>query len=163
MAATIVDGFSYSLNYRMLCGYYNTVILEQLRALRLTNNYVPKFYVVPDSTSIVVPAYGTYEYQVQMPKGTVWWAFSFINPNGLYSFNIFDSCTGRVGSDGILGSGTSPTLWEGQVILPTPYFVSERGLLNVEIGSLSTTDSTSSTFQLVLYCMQPVETDCVKL
>jgi hypothetical protein len=163
MAATIVDGFSYSLNYRMLCGYYNTVILEQLRALRLTNNYVPRFYVVPDSSSIVVPAFGTYEYQVQMPQGTVWWAYSFSNPNGAYSFNIFDPCTGRVASDGILGSGTSPTQWQGQCILPTPYFVPARGLLNVEIGSTSTTDSTASTFQLVLYCMEPVETNCVKL
>ena len=163
MAATIVDGFSYSLNYRMLAGYYNTIILEQLRALRLANNYVPKYYVVPDSSNVVVPAYGAYEYQVDMPKGTVWWAYSFINPNGLYSFNVFDPLTGRVASDGITGSGTSPTLWEGQIILPTPYFVPSRGLLNVEIGSLDTANSTQATFQLVMHCMIPVESDCVKL
>jgi len=161
--AKVVDGFSYSLNYRMLCGYYQTIMLEQIDALRRTNNYQPKYYVVPDSATTVIPAFGSYEYQVQMAPGTIFWAFSFTNPNGLYSFNIFDECSGMLASDGIRGSGTSPALWEGQCILPTPYYVTGKGLLSVEIGSLDVVDSVAGTLQLVLICMEPVEVDCVKL
>ena len=159
----IVDGFSLSLNYRMLCGYYQTVILEQMEPLRRTNNYQPKYYVIPNSTSLVIPAFGTYEYQVDMPKGTIFWGYRFSNPNGLYGFNIFDPCTGRIASDMIYGSGTSPALWAGQIILPTPYYVPSRGLLNVEISSVNTVDSDADDLQLVLDCMEPVGTDCVKL
>jgi hypothetical protein len=159
----IVDGFVYNFNYRMLCGYYPTVILEQLRAIRKTNNYQQRLYVIPGSATDVVPAYGTYEYQLQVTPGSVFWAYSFYDSTGLYTFNIFDPCTGRSSSDGIKGSGTSPTLWEGQIILPTLYYVPARGLLNVEIGTTNTVASTPGTFQLIIYALNPVESDCVKL
>lgn len=151
----IVDGFTSSLNYRMLCGYYVTIALQQIEALRRTNNYKARYYVAPDAQTVVIPAFGTYEYQVNMKKGSIFWAYNFANPTGLYSFNIFDPCTGRIASDGVLGSGTSPALWEGQIILPTPHFVA-GGLLNVEIGSLSDADSTLNTLQVVLICMEPL-------
>jgi len=150
-----VDGFVSNENFRLLCGYYNTIAVQQLETLRNTNNYKARYHTVPDASGVVIPAYGTYEYQVDMAKESILWALNFSNPTGLYSFNIFDPCTGRIGSDGVLGSGTSPTLWQGQIILPTPYFVTS-GLLTVEIGSLAAVDSGPTTLQLVLICMEPL-------
>jgi len=157
-----IDGFDYNINYRALCGYYDSAILDQLDAIRKTNNYQPKYYAVPESGSVVVPAYGAYEYQVQVMRGTVIWGFVFYNASGAYSYNIFDSLTGRVASDGVLSSGTSPSQWQGQVIFPTAYFVDAAGLLSVEIGSLASTDSTVNTLQMVLLCLEPVK-GCVDL
>jgi hypothetical protein len=148
----------------MLCGYYPTVILEQLRAIRKTNNFQQALYVVPGSASDVVPAYDTYEYQLNLPAGSIVWAYSFYDSTaGSFSFNIFDPCTGRIASDQITGGGTSPTLWQGQIILPTPYFTIDSGFLSVEVSNTGSTPSTNGTFQLVLYAMNPTETSCVKL
>lgn len=162
---TIIDGFTYNTNYRMLAGYFPTAMLEQLEAIRTANIYQPRYYVVPEDVNAQVPAYGSHEYQVNMPSGSIIWGYTFFNASGLFSFNLFDAATGRVASDSILAAGTSKSVWEGPCFLPCPYFVHDPGLIAVEIGSLSSVASTSTTLQLVLLTLEPVccEKDCTKL
>ncbi len=165
MLSPIIDGFLYNTNYRMLYGYYPTAALQAIDSIRRANNYQPRYFVVPEDLNAQVPAFGVHEYQVSCKSGSIVWGYSFFSSSGLFSFNIFDANTGRLGSDNIIGSGTSTALYEGPIIFPSPYVVPDPGLLAVEIGSLSSIASTPTTLQLVLFAIEPVccEKDCTKL
>ncbi len=165
MLNAIVDGFVYNTNYRLLCGYYPTAALQSMESIRRANNYQPRFFVVPEDVNAQVPAYGVHEYQISCKPGSIAWGYSFYSTSGLFSFNIFDANTGRLGSDNIIGSGTSTSLYEGPIMFTCPYVVPDPGLLSVELGSLSSAASTPTTLQLVLFTIEPVccETDCTKL
>jgi hypothetical protein len=161
----IADGFVYSTKNRPINGWYLPSVLCEIDTLRRLNNYQPRYYTVPDSSTALILPYQSYEYQVDVTLGTVLWAFSFSNPSGLYSFNIFDPCSGRLGADGILASGTSTTTWQGVCIFPKPYIVAGN-LLSVEINTLSPTQantSLASELQLLLICMEPVEKACERI
>jgi hypothetical protein len=72
----ILDGFQFSTKLRCNLTFRN-LVLEQYEALRRSTAMRNKTWCVPQDSTILIPAYGSYERQVYVPAGSVIWGYSF--------------------------------------------------------------------------------------
>jgi hypothetical protein len=150
----IISGFT--LDTSLYCNLeFKPLAIAEYDALLRSGAYRSKAWVVPpDPNSDVVPAFGSFVYEIDCVPGSAIWAFSFnrtTNP-GPFSFNVRDACTGvplmseEIRTDQFVNSD--------QQFLPKLLVVATPGLIAVEICSLQGTDATG--VQLVLHGAEPV-------
>lgn len=163
----IRDGFVLRTDLRCEPTYL-ALAIEEYIALRRSRAMRSKFWMIPESTSFVVPAQDAYEYEVTCVPGAAIWGFVFVvisgnvdEPAGPFSFQVRESCTdvpllseviradnykgGAV--DGSIQGGGSQNLLSKLLVVPIP------GLVTVEIANLGATDAN---VQLILCGGEPV-------
>lgn len=138
--------------------------VEQYEALRRSRAMRTKYWMIPESTSFVVPADDAYEIEVKCIPGAAIWGFIFVPIGGAagpFSFQVRESCTDvpllsevvrtdnytLASQDGVIQGAYSQNLLPKLLIIPSP------GLLTVEIASQQ---STNANVQLILCGGEPV-------
>jgi hypothetical protein len=155
----ILDGFR--LKTLLRCNLtFGALAIEQFNALRRVRAFRSKGWTVPNDTqSQLIPAFGSYEYQVEMKPGSAIWGYTFTgDSNGTDSFQVRETCTDvplfsefltkRPETAELIGE----TTWAQQQLLPGLLVVPPPGLLHVEIA---TTSSTPRQIQLILWGGEP--------
>jgi hypothetical protein len=146
----IVDGFL--LNTGLKCDLtFMALAIGQYIAVRRSGGLRSRTWLIPeDSQANPIPARDAYEYQVYMDPGSVIWAYTFLAPAGLFSWQVTESCTDvPLLSEPV----TSLGVLNVQQLLTKPLVVGAPGLLNVQICSLATEDTTG--VQLILWGGEP--------
>jgi hypothetical protein len=158
----ITDGFTFSRNQR--CAYtFRDVATQEYEALRRAGGYRFKTWLCPtDSNAILIPAFGSYEYQItKMKPGSAIWGYSFFGQSapgvagsGILGFNIRDGCSDvPLFSEVAIGTLSSPQFQA----VPTRFLtklliIGAPGLINVE---MTNTYNTAQQAQLALYGGEP--------
>lgn len=170
MAQGIQDGFALNAGIRMQPYRYVDACIAQLNVLRRANLYRCRIIVLPDAQDLIIPAYETFEYQMEVNPGAYLWALQYteyegesyvqIAPaNGL--IRVTDACTGiSLINDFAFGAAfdshsTSPANTRGKLLqfpLTVPRMIPTPGQVNVEIANQ---DTSSLRCQLLLYFAEP--------
>lgn len=154
-----LDGFQ--LDTTLRCNLtFKSLAIEQYDTLRRVRAFRSKGWCVPnDTASQLIPAFGSYEYQVYMKPGSAIWGYSFTgDSNGTDSFQVRETCTDvplfsefvtkRPETAPLLGQ----SVWSRQQFLSGLLIVPQPGLLHVEIATLS---ATPRQIQLILWGGEP--------
>ena len=156
----IIDGFL--LDTSLKCDLtFRSLALQEWDRLRRAGSFRSKYWLVPDDSTIAIPAWDSYEKEVSCVPGSAIWGFIFVAPSGSgpFSFQIRDVCTDvALASEVIRGdnfnAGTNGSL---SSVYQQPFsrllIVAHQGLLAVEICSQQTTSQTH--VQLVLCGGEP--------
>lgn len=150
----VTDGFALSTKQR--CGLtFRDIVVEQYDALRRASAMRNKSWIVPQDSTILIPAFDSYERQIQMKAGSAIWGYCFIaatgGEGGTLSFEVRDGCDDiPVFSEVVTRQTVSPPY-------PAQYLtkllvIGAPGLVNVVICN---TYSTPMQGQLVLYGGEP--------
>jgi hypothetical protein len=86
----VIDGFSFDTNLRCDLQFENLAI-QQYDALRRASAYRFKNWLVPKDSTVMIPAFDSYEYQLYLKPGSAIWGYVFWQVAGL-SFQLRDSC-----------------------------------------------------------------------
>jgi hypothetical protein len=155
----ILDGFR--LKTLLRCNLtFGALAIEQFNALRRVRAFRSKGWTVPNDTqSQLIPAFGSYEYQVEMKPGSAIWGYTFTgNADGTDSFQVRETCTDvplfsesvtkQPETAELLGAPivSRQQFLSGLLVVPAP------GLLHVEIA---TTSSEPRAIQLILWGGEP--------
>jgi hypothetical protein len=155
----IMDGFT--LNTSLRCNLrFRALALQNFEGMRRASGFRSKYWLCPESASLVIPAYDSYEYGIPVVPGSVIWGFIFVtNDNdGPFSIQVTESCTDIplfsevVRGDNFLLSDSAEPPPEQQ-FLPRPLVVPPPGLLHAVICSQQGSDATG--VQLVLCGGEP--------
>jgi hypothetical protein len=159
-----VDGFTHSLSTALLPTTYRALVLAQMETVRKATNYQFKMYSAPDAANANIPAFSQNEYKVRMRPGTLVWGW-WVNATGGLSnsyVNVVDMSTGLgLTSDYelayiISASNTSAkprAFLRYPCLLSQPRLIAGDGSVIIEIYNSS---ATSNTYQLVLFCAEPL-------
>jgi hypothetical protein len=143
---------------------FQSLAIAQYEALRRASGLRQKQWLVPtDVVSTPIPAFDSYEYQLDVGVGAVIWGWSWVGPTEQISdfgsfetmaWQIRDACddqaffsepfTREFNLSGLAGQVPYPT----QNLLARPWVVGKPGLLNVVISSMYATPQKG---QLILY------------
>jgi hypothetical protein len=138
-----------------------SLALEQYDCLRRSKAYRSKQWVIPqDSLSIVIPARGSYEYELQVPVGSAIWGWIFTGfgtqntgdlGGGFLTWKVTDACNNVDLVSEFVTKPSGDYTWKQQN-LSKLYVVGAPGLLRVEIASTFSVDidASNSPTQLVL-------------
>ena len=165
----IIDGFCFSTKLRNNYTFRNAAT-QQFEALRRATAYRNKMWVVPQDSTILIPARDSYERQVYMQPGSAIWGYSFCGntgqqgsdltqPTRTQSWEVRDAC-----DDVPLFSEIVTRRFASQnpipVVNPVPQqylakllVVGPPGLLNVILANMYSTEQVG---QLVLFGGEPV-------
>ena len=156
-----IDGFLLNTNLKYNLTF-KSLALQQWDALRRVGSYKTKYWSVPEDSTIVIPAFDSYERQIKAVPGAAIWGFIFtqpINPDsgvpsgGPFSIQIRDSCNDvSLFQEATRCDRFLPTT--RQQPLSKLHVVSPPGLLTIEISSQQTTDQDQ--VQLILCGGEPV-------
>lgn len=161
----VKDGFLYMTDLRCNLTFLSLAI-EQYEALRRSRFYRQKQWCVPrDGESTVIPARGSYEYQLEVGAGAAIWAYRFVgrvdsfddNGYGTQAWQVRDACNDVALFSEVMTRQTAilePFDEHPQQLLTKLLVVGAPGLLNVEITNMFTTDRHS---QLILYGGVPAD------
>jgi len=168
----ILDGFAFSTKLRCNLTFRN-LALQQYEALRRATAMRNKTWCVPQDSTILIPAYDSYERQVWVPRGSAIWGYSFsgitngtdeetdITYTQTQSWEIWDNCddlplwsetvTRRFAQQNPTGVflNFNPV---PQQMLTKLLIVGTPGLLNIVIAN---TFPTAQVGQLVLFGGEP--------
>jgi hypothetical protein len=154
----VTDGFVLSTKQR--CGLtFRDIVVEQFDLLRRAGAHRQKQWLVPKDSTILIPPFDSYEYQVWMPAGSLIWGYTFVavtgnqasDTPGTLSFEVRDSCDDvPLFSEVITRQMVSPPY--PQQYLSKLMIVGPPGLLNVTICN---TYATAQLGQLVLFGGEP--------
>jgi len=157
----ITDGFVMSTKQRCKLTYRD-IVLEQYEKLRRAGGYRQKQWLVPKDSTIVIPKFDSYEYQLFMEPGSAIWGYTFVantgggdveSPKATLSFNIRDGCDDIPVFSEVVTQIISGGNFSKQQFFSTLLIVGKPGLLNVEI--CNTYDVDFAPAQLVLYGGEP--------
>jgi hypothetical protein len=160
----VIDGFMYASKQR--CNLtFRSVALQEYDLLRRAGAYRQKTWLVPQDSTILIPAYDSYEKQLWMPPGSVIWGYSFVGLTGLQtdsdepgtqSWQVRDGC-----DDVPLFSEVVTQMFQfdklhpvQQVQLTKLLIIGPPGTLNVVICN---TFAVPKMGQLVLYGGEPIQ------
>jgi len=154
---SITDGFLYNTRLRPNLTYL-AFCLERYDALRASGNFRSRTWVIPTSGVIAIPANDSYEYQTDVPPGSIIWAWTWAGGTG-FSFTVTDSCNDvalqqEVQSTNISQGNVNPGQGK-QNPLSRPLVIGPPGLLNVVICNTNPTDAPNT--QLILWGGEPFE------
>ena len=166
-----LDGFLFASKLR--CNLtFRSLAIQEFEAMRRATGLRNRTWCVPQDSSILIPAYDSYERQVYIPAGSVIWGYSFVgltgNPTvddeevlGTQSWEVRDACddiplfseiaTRRFAAQSPTGVnlGVNPV---PQQILSRLLVIGPPGCLNVVIAN---TFATAQVGQLLLFGGQP--------
>ena len=133
-----------------------SLALEQYACLRKSKGYRSKQWPIPQDSTFVIPAYGSYEYELQVPIGSVIWGYIFTGfaitePFGFLTYRVTDACNNVDLFSEFVTKPAEDASYKQQN-LSKLYVVGPPGLLRVEIANTTNTDINSSNFatQLIL-------------
>lgn len=159
----ILDGFLYDVTVRSDLKF-RPMAIEQFEVLRRSGSYRSRMWCIPPDSSSnapVIPAYDSYELQIQMIPGSVLWGFIWTpgSNEGPFSINARDACTDvwffneTIRADEYDSTnGDVPPPY--QQSFPRPIVIGGVGLVSVEICSQQSTPSTG--LQLAFCGAEPV-------
>lgn len=163
----ITDGFTFSTKLRCNLAFRN-LATQEYEIFRRAGAFRSKQWLVPQDSTILIPAFDSYERQLWMPAGSVIWGYSFVGSTGqqgeitataTQSFEVRDACDdvalfSEIATRQFALNNTFPnTNPVPQQYLAKPLLVGPPGLINVVIAS---TYPTAQVGQLVLYGGEPV-------
>lgn len=165
----ILDGFALNPYIRPLQDRYDIAALQQMEILRRANLYRARWWVLPDDFDQPIPAYDTFEYQIQIMAGAYLWGLMYTEFSGITFtqtagtngiLQITDACTGvQLWSEYASGNGytffrSTPDPRGGVIphILTQSRLILEPGLINVEISNRS---NANLRCQLLLFFAEP--------
>lgn len=140
---------------------FRSVALAQYECLRKAGAYKSKMWPVPPDSKQTIPAFDSFEYELQVPVGSAIWSYIFtsgVQSSGVSSgfgfvgFQITDACNGvPLFSEPVTKKNTD---WKfTQIPLGRLLVVGAPGLLKVEITN---TLPTAQSAQLVLCGGTPI-------
>lgn len=152
----VTDGFTFCRTLRCDLAFQNLAV-QQYEALRRASAFRTKTWLAPKDSTVLIPAFDSFEYQISLVPGSTIWGYSFLadtgEETGSLSFNLRDSCddTSLFSEVTTRQSQTPPYL---QQYLSKLLVVGPPGLLNVEICN---TYGTAVTAQLAIYGGEPAK------
>lgn len=145
----VIDGFGFDTNFRCDLQFQNLAI-QQYDALRRCSAYRAKNWLVPKDSTVTIPAFDSYEYQLFLKPGSAIWGYVFPQIAGM-SFQVRDSCD-DVPLFSEPATNQSNSAPYQQQFLTKLLIVGHPGTLNVEICNTLSSDQTC---QLVLAGGEP--------
>ena len=166
IAYPILDGWMFRRDNR--CDMkFQSLAIDQYEALRRATGLRQKQWAIPtDVASFPIPAFDSYEYQLDVGIGAVIWGWSFVGPteqaidNGFatIAWQVRDACDDQpffeecITRELVLSGSGGQAPFTSQNLLARPWVVGKPGLLNVTISSMY---STPQQAQLILYGGRP--------
>jgi hypothetical protein len=162
----VVDGFLLNAGYyvgqtptvpALRCNLtFLSLALDQYDCLRRSKAYRSKQWPVPQDSTIPIPAFGSYEYELQVPIGSAIWGFIFTGSNltapaGFLTFKVTDACNNVDLVSEFVTKPKGDVTWKQQN-LSKLYVVGSPGLLRVEIANTTNTaiSAANNPTQLIL-------------
>lgn len=151
----ITDGFVLSTKQR--CSLtFRDIVVQEYELLRRSSAMRNKMWLAPKDSTVLIPAFDSFEYQIYMAPGSVIWGYAFVsnqdgNPRYL-SFNVRDSCNDLAVFSEVSFAAPANNAAFPQMYLTKPLVVGAPGLLNVEICN---NFSEALPAQVVLYGGEP--------
>lgn len=148
----ILDGWMLRRNNR--CDYtFQSLALAQYEALRRSAALRQKQWTVPsDVNAMPIPAFDSYEYQLDVGVGAVIWGYSWVGPTDQFgntledfqtmAWQIRDTCDDQaffsepMTREFNLSGTVGQTTFAPQILLARPWVVGKPGLLNIVITSM---------------------------
>lgn len=160
----IIDGFLYDVTLR--CDLkFRSLAVEQCECLRRSGSYRSRMWPVPpdSSSQLLIPAFGSYEYQIQMVPGSAIWGFIWVplsdDLTGPFSITARDACTDVYLFSEVIRTdqyndtnGDVPPPY--QQTLPRLLVIAGVGLVTVEICSQQSANANS--IQVIFCGGEPV-------
>jgi hypothetical protein len=156
----IIDGFTFSTKLRCALTFRD-LATQEYELLRRASAMRDKMWLAPKDSTILIPPYDSFEYQVSMKPGSTIWGWSFLaatgnqnlDPpdNGSLSFEVRDSCD-DIPLFSEVCTRTLVTAPYPQQYLSKLMIVGPPGLLNFVICN---TYATAKMGQVVLYGGEP--------
>lgn len=96
----VIDGFSFSTKQRCSLTFRDIVVPEQYDMLRRASAMRQKAWLAPKDSTILIPAYDSFEYQIFLKPASAIWGWCFVAPTGqqsamepgTMSFQVRDAC-----------------------------------------------------------------------
>lgn len=152
----VTDGFVFSTKLRCDLQFRNLAI-QQYEAMRRASALRNKTWLSPKDSTVLIPAFDSFEYQISMVPGSVIWGYAFIaateSAGGSLAFNVRDSCDDTPLFSEVTTRQNQTTPYPQQY-LSKLLVVGPPGLINVEICN---TYSTPMTAQLAIYGGEPAK------
>jgi hypothetical protein len=158
----IIDGFVMSTKLRCALTFRD-IATQEYELLRRASAMRNKMWLAPKDSSILIPPYDSFEYQVSMKPGSAIWGWTFVaatgNQNsdvpddvGTLSFEVRDACDdipifSEVCTRTRIASGVYPQQYLSKLLIVGP-----PGLLNFVICN---TYAAAQMGQVVLYGGEP--------
>jgi len=160
----IIDGFLLDATLRTDLKF-RSLAIEQYEALRRSGSYRSRYWCVPpdSSSGLQIPAWGSYELQIQMVPGSAIWGFIWTplsgDLTGPFSIQARDACTDEYLFSEVIRTDQY-NFTNGDV--PPPYqqalsrlwVIGGMGLVSVQICSQQT--SSANAIQMIFCGGEPV-------
>ena len=162
LAYPILDGWTFRKDNR--CDLkFQSLAIDLFEPLRRATGLRQKQWLVPtDVITTPIPAFDSYEYQLDVGVGAVIWGWSFVGPTNqveeqgfaTMAWQVRDACDDQPFFEEpitreFIGSGINfQAPFPPQCLLARPWIVSRPGLLNVTITSMYASPQQG---QLILY------------